>query len=70
MSSPMPWPLVAITPMHPERLIADADDLADRIGVLAEELRVDGRAEHGDLGGARHVLRAEEGAASSSATRG
>ena len=24
---------------HPERLIADADDLADRIGVLAEQLR-------------------------------
>ena len=44
----------------PERLIADPDDLTDRIGVRAEQLLVDGRAEHGDLGRAADVLRAEE----------
>ena len=45
-----------------EGLIADPDDLTDRVGVGAEQRVVDGLAEHGDLGGAGDVLRAEESA--------
>ena len=62
-SWPMPdWPLLAITPDDRERLVVDADDLADGIDVGAKQLLVNDRAEHRDLGGGRDIRGAEEGA--------
>ena len=54
MSGPMPdLALRGHHADHLEGLIADADDLADRIGVDAEERVADRLAEHGHLGRAR-----------------
>ena len=56
------WPLRRQHADDAERLVVDADGRADRIGAGAEQLIARHRAEHGDLGRARHVLRREEAA--------
>ena len=60
MSSPMPWPLLAMTPMTLNGWLRMRMTCPTGSASAPKSWVVDRRAEHGDFGGAGHVLRAEE----------